>query len=192
MLNIFRQDIGLFRFFKPIVLHTWVAAGMAAVSTVASIESSKASNKQTKANAESSAKFLLQNFNVTKNNLQLTADELNKQVGMELTQLKFDALKVQATTSNTIVEKNIAGATAARLYDASDIKEVQFSNQLKQKAESNMVDIQNKLMTAKYNYESGTMNNAVNMMNNTQSTIQIGAGAIGAGVQGYTLGKGLR
>ena len=167
---------------------SWIATGaMATISVVSSIEG----NKQAKANAESTAKQLLTSLKVGNENIKNTARELNKQASVELTQVSLEGMKNQATTSNVIVEKEIAGAVATRLYENSDMKELLLSNQIKQKAESNMANIQTEFMNAKYGYEAGMMQNAINMNNNTKSTLEIIAGGASAGASGYMLGSAI-
>ena len=167
---------------------SWVATGtMAALSVAGSIES----NKVAKANGAATAASLLQNFNVTKNSIQEQGKELNRQAGMELTQARLEGLKAEATTSNVVVEREVAGNTVARLMNNVDMQTELLSDQIKQKAESNMKDIQSKLTEAKYSYEAGAMQNAIETSNNTQSTLSMVSGAVGAGMQGYAMGSSI-
>ena len=178
----------IFQFFKPITTSIVpLAVGMAGLSIASSI----AGNSQAKANAEAQAKFIVRDFKVQQNNLTNTANELNRQIGMELTQVQLDGMKAQATTSNVLVEKEISGATAARIYNNVDMQESQISNQIKQKAESNMLDIQNQLTSSRYRYESNNMQNAINLSNNTQSGFEVASSAAQAGVSGYSIGSKL-
>ena len=160
---------------------------MAGMSILSSVES----NKQAEANARSRAAFLLQNFKVQENNIVETGKELNRQIGMELTNVRFEGLKAQASTSNAIVEKEIAGATAARLYNDSGIKETMISNQLKQKSESNLSDLYSNLMTNKLSYESGMMDSTTQFYNQLQSPLEITSKAVSAGLSGASMAKGL-
>ena len=163
------------------------AGGMATLS----IAGSASANSQAKANANATAASLLQNFRVTQNSILEQADEINKQVGMELTQVELDGLKKEATTSVVVVEKNVVGATAMRLQEQVDTDTTLLSNQLKQKAESNMKEIQTNLTNSRYQYEAGSMQNAIELSNNTTSGVGILAGAVSAGVQGYSVGSSL-
>ena len=156
-----------------------------------SIASSSAQNAQASANAQATASQLLQQLNIANNNISETAKELNKQTGIQLTQAQLEGMKNQATTSNILVEKEVAGATAERIYENSDMQELLLSNQIKQKAEANMLKIQQDYMSAKYQYESGSMSNAINLSNNTQSSVEMVAGAVSAGAQGYMLGSSI-
>jgi hypothetical protein len=154
-----------------------------------SIAQSNEQNKQASNNAQATAKQLLTQLNVTNSNISNTARELNKQTGIELTQIQLEGLKNQATTSNIIVEKEVSGAVAERLYENSDMKELLMSNQVKQKAEANMVKIQEDYMSAMYQYQQGTLQNEITRRNNTKSRLSIIAGAVSAGAQGYAMGS---
>ena len=214
-------------YFNPITLNTWAMTAGAVVMAGGSIMSSRAQNKQTatnrdlsiaqtnreaKASAEeykANAKALLQNYNVTVNNLQQQAQEVRNQAGMELTQVKLDGLKNESTTSAVMADRGLVGATAARLNDSTSMTTALLSDQIIQKAESNMVDIMNKLTESKYNYENGMMSNAISLSraatqtdraytqidiaarSGTVSTVGMISGAIGAGAQGAALGKQL-
>lgn len=201
-------------YFNPITLNTWAfAAGGAAIMGGMSIASNVAQNKQTatnralsidQANKESAAnaKALLQSYNVAVNSLNQQAQEVRNQAGMELTQAKLDGLKNEATTSAVMADRGLVGATAARLNDSTSMTTALLSDQIKQKAESNMVDIMNKLTESKYNYENGMMSNAIASSRSatqidiaaragTVSTLGMVTGAIGAGAQGALLGKSL-
>lgn len=204
----------LTKYFNPITLNTWAfAAGGAVVMGGMNIMSSTAQNKQTakntalsidQANKESAAnaKALLQSYNVTVNTLNQQAQEVRNQAGMELTQAKLDGLKNEATTSAVMADRGLVGATASRLSESTSMSTELLSDQIRQKAESNMVDIMNKLTESKYNYENGMMSNAIASSRSatqidiasragTVSTLGMVTGAIGAGAQGALLGKSL-
>lgn len=216
----------LTKYFNPITLNTWALTG-AAVMGGMSIMSSREQNKQTatnrdlsiaqtnreaKASAEeykANAKALLQSYNVTVNNLQQQAQEVRNQAGMELTQAKLDGLKNESTTSAVVADRGLVGATASRLSESTAMGTELLSDQIRQKAESNMVDIMNKLTESKYNYENAMMSNAISLSRaatqteraytqidiaaraGTVSTLGMVSGAIGAGAQGASLGKSL-
>lgn len=201
-------------YFNPITLNTWAfAAGGAAIMGGMSIASNVAQNKQTAKNtalsidqankeAKANAKALLQSYNLAVNSLNQQAQEVRNQAGMELTQAKLDGLKNEATTSAVMADRGLVGATASRLNDSTSMTTALLSDQIKQKAESNMVDIMNKLTESKYNYENGMMNNAIASSRSatqidiaaragTVSTLGMVSGAVGAGAQGASLGRSL-
>ena len=215
-------------YFNPITLNTWaMAAGSAILMGGMNIASNVAQNKQTaknrdlsidqtnreaKASAEeykANSKAILQSYNVTVNTLQQQAQEVRNQAGMELTQAKLDGLKNESTTSAVMADRGLVGATASRLSESTSMTTELLSDQIRQKAESNMVDIMNKLTESKYNYENAMMSNAISLSRaatqtdraytqidiaaraGTVSTLGMVSGAIGAGAQGASLGKSL-
>ena len=170
-------------------------------------------NREAKASAEeykANAKAILQSYNVAVNTLNQQAQEVRNQAGMELTQAKLDGLKNESTTSALMADRGLVGATAARLSESTSMTTALLSDQITQKAESNMVDIMNKLTESKYNYENAMMSNAISLSRaatqteraytqidiaaraGTVSTLGMVSGAIGAGAQGASLGKQLR
>ena len=215
----------LTNYFNPITLNTWAGAafmgGMSIVSNIAQNKQTATNrnlsiaqtNREAKASAEeykANAKAILQNYNVTVNSLQQQAQEVRNQAGMELTQAKLDGLKNEATTSAVMADRGLVGATASRLSEATTMGTALLSDQIMQKAESNMVDIMNKLTESKYNYENGMMSNAISLSRaatqtdraytqidiaaraGTVSTLGMISGAIGAGAQGAVTVKQLK
>lgn len=211
---------------------SWVATGaivMAGGSLYSSYEQNKQTGKNTRdsiaqANAESkanaklayetnqaNAKALLQSYNVSVNNLNQQAQEFRNLAGMELTQAKLEGLKNEATTSAVVADRGIVGSTASRLNQITSMNTELLSDQIRQKADSNMVDIMNKLTESRYSYENGILNSALNYANattqistassraatqidiaaraGTVSTVGAITGGISAGAQGYSLGK---
>ena len=201
-------------YFNPITLNTWAMAAGAAVMGGMSIASNVSQNRQTATNrdlsidqankeAKANAKATLQSYNLAVNTLNQQAQEVRNQAGMELTQAKLDGLKNEATTSAVVADRGFVGATASRLNEMSNMGTELLSDQIMQKAESNMVDIMNKLTESKYNYENGMMSNAIASSRSatqidiaaragTVSTLGMISGAVGAGAQGASLGKQLR
>lgn len=133
-----------------------------------------AGNAQAKANAELQAKMLYTRMKTEIESLSQQAQEMNRQVGMELTNLSFESLKSQATTSNVIAEKNIAGRATERLYNSGEIKKNLIADRIKQQAEANIVSIQNDMMNSKYAYEAGVMQTAIEQQNATKSLLELG------------------
>lgn len=201
-------------YFNPITLNTWVMTAGAVVMGGMSIASNTAQNKQTATNrdlsidqankeAKANAKATLQSYNLAVNTLNQQAQEVRNQAGMELTQAKLDGLKNEATTSAVVADRGFVGATASRLNEMSNMGTELLSDQIRQKAESNMVDIMNKLTESKYNYENGMMSSAIASSRSatqidiaaragTVSTLGMVSGAVGAGAQGAVTAKQLK
>lgn len=189
---------------------SWVATGvMVGGSLYSSYESNKQNSKnlaasvdQMNLDAKRNAEQLYTNYKVTSNSLLQQSQEVSKIAGMELTQAKLDGLKNEATTTTALTERGFVGATAGRLSQADSMNTELLSDQIKQKAESNMVDIMNKLTEAKYSYEAGSLSNAITTSNaatqanisyqsNQISTLGAVSKAASAGAQGYSLASSL-
>lgn len=124
----------------------------------------------------------------TENTLYL-GDEVNRELGMQLTQLGQEANRAFAKTAATTTESNIYGNTAARLQGMSKMKEALAEDNLVQAAESKMTDIQSKLTQIKYDTEARHVQNAQsynNAINSQPSTFDILAGGVSAGIGGYS------
>ena len=155
-----------------------IGAGLSVIGGIAG-------NAQAEANAKAQAQMLYTNMKTKVESLTQQAEEINRRVGMELTNVAFQNLKNQATTSNVVVEKNIAGNVTNRMYNMGDIKKNLIADQIKQQAESNMVSMQREMMNAKYDYEAGIMQTNINLANNTKSIFEVGADAL---TSYYTMG----
>ena len=126
-------------------------------------------NAQADENAKLQADQAYRNMGITINNLQNTANELNKQTGMELTDAKFKEMEALASVAGHRVESGIVGNTAKRISDSVEIKGMQFRNQIKQKAEANTIKVQSEMKNAVTNYQSQMLSIATNYENNTDS-----------------------
>lgn len=168
-----------------------VGGGLAAAGTM---ESNRAIAKTANANAQATAANLLQNTQVTQSQLQDKAEGVNNQLGMELTNLVYQAIAAKGKTTATVSERQAYGQSAARSQNMVGMKKALTADQMIQSAESKLIDVQNEMRNAKYSYESGMMSNTVNF-NNTMSqqtgTMGMLSNAFSAGAQGYSFGKSL-
>lgn len=120
-------------------------------------------------NAETQAKIAYNNMNIRVNNLQQTAEELNKQVGLELTNAKFDEMKAVSSVAGHQADSGITGQTASRIAQSVEIKGMQFRNQIKQRAEANTVKLQTDMKNATDAYASEMVDISVDYSNSTDS-----------------------
>ena len=144
---------------------SWIASGMAMISVAGSV----AGNQQAGVNAKVQAEQNYRNLGLKVNNLTNTANELNKQAGLDLTNAKFEEMKALSTVAGHRVESGVTGNTAKRLSNSVAIKGMQFMNQIKQRAEANTVKIQSDMKNAVTEYQSGMVSVATNYENNTDS-----------------------
>ena len=170
-----------------------IGAAMAALSVASAVSSNKAIAKTANENAQATAKMLLQQYDVSKNNLLQSATEVNNQVGMELTELAFSKLRAEGSATTAIAEKGLAGNTALRAMQDIGMKAELSADSIVQAADSKLIDIQNQLRSAKYSYESGSMQNLIsynNAMSQQQSGLSIAANAISTGLSTASAVKG--
>lgn len=144
---------------------SWIASGMAMISVAGSI----AGNQQAEENAKLQAKQAYRNMNIKINSFKETAEELNKQTGMELTDAKFKEMEALSSVASTRVESGVVGNTAKRISNSVEIKGQQFRDQIIQRGEANTVKVQNDMKNAVTEYQSGLVNVATNYENNTDS-----------------------
>jgi len=135
-------------------------------------------NQQANANAEMQYKQAYRNYGIQINNLKQSAQELNREAGMVLTSAKLDGLKEQGTTTNINVERRVVGNTSRRISNNVDMQNILRTNQIKQKAESAMADIGNKMSATKLNYDNQALQISENLSNQTTSgfSMLLGAG----------------
>ena len=177
------------------------AAGAASIvgaglSMLAAGERNAAITEQANQNYNASLSTLGQQRGVNFANLLFQGDEVNRQIGAQLTQLNYDQRKASATTAVKTSERNIYGATAMKLNSQADKDAAMLEDVIVQKGQAAMSDVQAGLATANYSYNSGVYGasqNYANMLNQRQSGTEILAGAVSTGVSfasaGYTLGS---
>jgi len=120
-------------------------------------------------NAEIQAKIAYNNMNIRVGNLQQSAEELNKQIGLELTNAKFDEMKAISSVAGHQADSGITGQTASRIAQSVEIRGMQFRNQIKQRAEATTVKIQTDMKNATDAYASEMVGIAVDYSNSTDS-----------------------
>jgi len=126
-------------------------------------------NAQAEENAKLRAEQAYRNLGIKVNSLKQTAEELNRQTGMELTDAKFKEMGAVSTVAGHRVESGIVGNTAQRISDNVEIKGMGFRNQIKQRAEVNTVKVQTEMRNATINYQSQMVSIATDYENNTDS-----------------------
>ena len=161
----------------------WQIAAMAGLSIAQGISA----NQQASANARATAAQLLQSFNVNVNNIQNQANELNNQIGMELSKASFNKLKAVGNVDTMLAERNVAGLSATRIHQNVSMQEALTKDMIMQQAESKMTELQNNLSTAHLQYQQGLFQNEMNRQANTKSTGEMLVSASMAGVQGYSM-----
>jgi len=164
---------------------TGLSLGMAGLSLIGGIWQNGAASKAYVQNAEQVTK----NYFTTIAQLQEQAKSADEAIRLEMTSQQFDALKNTALTSNTIVERNVAGNTATRIYEQSFINKTMAHNVLAKKAEDTAVsygvEMENKQREANNAIYAGQ----AQAMSNTVSTTSMISSSINASIKGYQLGS---
>lgn len=170
--------------------------GGAALSYMGNRAANARISKTASANMEATQKMNLQSYDVQKTQLLDKAEELNNQLGTELTNLVYSSMKATGAATTQQAETNAYGNTASRIQGNVRMKEALTADQITQAAESKLVDIQNELRTAKYNYETGNIQAGINYNNtmlNTKSNFEMIVGAASTGLSlgaaAHTLSK---
>ena len=160
-----------------------VTAAMAGLSIAQGISA----NQQASANARATAAQLLQSFNVNTNNIQNQANELNNQIGMELSKANFNEIASLGTITASAANKGYVGATSTRLQQNVGMQKALMVDAILQQGESKMKEVQTSLSTAHLQYQQGLFQNEMNRLNNTKSTGELIVNAGMAGLQGYSM-----
>lgn len=164
------------------------AAVSASLSVGASISANESIADTASANALATSKMLDQSYRVTSSQLQDKARELGNQYGMQLTKAQYQNLDNTAKTAVMMSNSGVFGQTAQRRMQENAIKEELTIDDIQQNYEAGLVDVQNEMRNAKYSYESGSMQNAIqfnNTMAQQQSGFEILAGATQSGLGAY-------
>lgn len=167
----------------------------AAVTSALSIGSSLSRNAAIESaaarNQRGTQLYLDQQRDVATNELFNKALDINNQIGAELTSLGFEERRATAQAVTQTTERNIYGATAARLQDQAKVSAATLRDNIIQQGEAAMAGIQIGLANSKYQYESQSaqnMQNYNNALSQRQSAFEIATQAVSAGIQGASAG----
>jgi len=166
----------------------WVAVGMAGLGAASSIAGNNAIAAASKAQQESANKYTAQASGITQSNLQQLGIGVNEELGMALTKLAFQENRKQSIEHVKAAETNIYGNMALRKQAVMDTQAALSKDTMMQQAEAKMVEVQDKMRSAKYDTEAryaGAQSSYNNSMSQQKSTLDI---AIGAGTTYYASG----
>ena len=164
---------------------------MGGLSIIGADAENRKIENQANQNFNSTLSSLNQTFGVALNGLRLQADEVNNQIGMQLTDLNYQKRGAggQVVAANT--EKNIYGQTAKKSQAVVAMSAALAEDQLLQAAESAMADLGSQMATAKYSRDAGVYqasSQRASAMSQMKSSFQIATGALSAGLSGATSG----
>ena len=164
----------------------WYMTGIAVVGSLAgSASQNKAAGKAFTQNTVNVKKSLDTQFGQLEEQMQSSNDS----VRLEMAAQRFAGLADSATTSNVIVERNISGNLATKAYEQSHMNQMMAHNVLAKKAEDNMVAFGVEMENAQANANSAIYAGQATAASNSVSSTAAITGAIGAGIQGYSMGK---
>lgn len=138
--------------------------------------------------------MLDQSFGVNIAGLYDKAQELNSQVGMQLTDLLYKEKSATAKEVANNIESNIYGQTAVRRANKVKMEAALMEDNIIQAGEAAMKDIQIGMSNAKYQRESGIYKASMqraSAINQMASPFEIAAGAFSAGMSGANAGAQL-
>jgi len=159
----------------------WVAVGTAVVGTYSSMKNNEAIADASYAQQVSNNKYTAQASGITQSNLKQLGIGVNEELGMALTKLAYQDNRQQSGAAIKRSETNIYGNLALRKEAVMDTKAALSKDTMMQQAEAKMVEVQDKMRSAKYDTEAryaGAQSNYNNSMSQQKSTLDI---AISAG-----------
>lgn len=156
----------------------------------------QAISEQAAENYNATQQVLKQTRDINFANLKFQGEELQRQVGMQLTQLGQEARKASSQMTARTAETNVYGITAQRLKSKVDMDAAIAEDGVIQQGESAMQTIQSKLASANYEYNSGIYQASMqyaSSMHQMASSAEIMAGAASSAVSfasaGYNLSR---
>lgn len=134
---------------------------------------------------------------VEETNLLAQADEINNQIGLELTNILQEQRRAKANTIVNTTERNVYGATAARMQGQVDMDAAGMVDNVVQAGEAAMTNTQVNLTNAMYQYNQGVYaasQTRANALNQRQGPLELLAGGVSSGfnfASGYRSMKGM-
>lgn len=163
-----------------------IAAGaMAAMSVAGSAASNRANAKAFKENV----KNIKDSYETQIGQLQEQAQSFDRDIRLQMSANRFEGLKNTATTSNVLVEREIAGNTASKQFAQSEINQMMAHNALARKAEDTMASFGVEMENRRREANNAIYAGEAQAKANTQSGLSIASSAISAGMQGYSIGS---
>jgi len=172
-----------------------VAEAMAGLNLIGGLSQNAAIDKQATANWNANLMGLNQKRGIDFNTLLERGKEVNAILGAELTSLKSEGRKARATTVATTTERNVYGATASKIQSQVDKDVASMVDNIVQKGEAAMTDVQMGYSNAMYAYNSGVQSASMqrqNTLNQKQGTFELLTGAAASGISFATSYKSLK
>ena len=188
---------------------SWIAVGVGGTMLVSSVaggisqnKAQQRNNEMLKQSAETQAKiqkkYLKQAYDIQMHELYNMADEFDKEVGVDLTNLLYESEKMKGQIANTTAFRNVSGNASARLQNVAEVQKELSNDMLQQELQNRYVALGNEINSARLNYERESLDitlglgSALSQQNfNYKSGLEIGLGGLSAGASGFMMGKSL-
>lgn len=161
---------------------------MGAMSAL-SIGSSLLSNASNAAAFVSNAEQVYKDYDYQIKQLQDQAKTANDNIALEMTSARWDFLKQGASTTNSLVERNIAGNSAVKAYNQSSLNAMFAHNALAKKAEDTMKSFGIEFDNTRQNANNAIYSAAAMAKKQNISTLGMTTSAVQAGMSGYAVGS---
>lgn len=161
------------------------AGGLAALSIGSSIMGNKSNAAAFVANSEQ----VYKDYDYQIKQLQDQASTANDNIALEMTSARWNFLKQGASTTNQLVERNIAGNSATKAYNQSALNAMFAHNALAKKAEDTMKSFGIEMDNTRQNANNAIYSASAMAKKQSISTLQAGTSAVQAGMSGYAMGS---
>lgn len=170
---------------RKYMLPLLVAGGMSALSIGSSLLSNASNAKAFEANAEQ----VYKDYDYQIKQLQDQASTANDNIALEMTSARWNFLKQGASTTNQLVERNIAGNSATKAYNQSSLNAMFAHNALAKKAEDTMKSFGIEFDNTRQNANNAIYSVAAMAKKQNISTLGMTTSAVQAGMSGYAMGS---
>lgn len=139
--------------------------------------------------------FIERDESVLQTQLQDAAQDVRSEAGAALSNLVVQTRRALGAQAAETAETNVYGNTAMRKQAVIQMREALAVDNVMQAAEAKTVDIQTRMKQVKYDTESRHAQNRQNynnMMTQQQSSLEILAGGLSAGLSGYSTAQNIQ
>lgn len=165
-----------------------IAAGvMAGMSVLSGIAANKDTNRQLQSNVEQIKK----DYEKQIGQIQEQFNSANENIALEMTTNRYNGLKLTGSTTNSLVNREIAGNTALKQYNQSVMASMFAHNALQKKAEDTWKSFGVEMDNTKQQANNAIYSVANQARSNMKSGLQIATSAAQAGMAGYAMGNAL-
>lgn len=165
-----------------------IAAGvMAGMSVLSGIAANKDTNRQLQSNVAQIKK----DYEKQIGQIQEQFNSANENIALEMTTNRYNGLKLTGSTTNSLVNREIAGNTALKQYNQSVMASMFAHNALQKKAEDTWKSFGVEMDNTKQQANNAIYSAANQARANMKSGLQIATSTAQAGMAGYAIGNAL-